>query len=314
MGGWRSAAATVIRIAFVRSGAARPGLAWRRLRGSAAGARAGWEGCVFRRKPITFRRWPESCGSSNVKESSARAPPCDGLFPPVPVRGRQWLPGGCPCARATPPCGGSSRPGCRVARPPAPKRASPEVPTKAGLGDPLRRAKGAGPSWPLPEGMDARALEAWLLPAPAQVRCRGGRTFTPSGGARGTPCRRCGRSTRPSTPTGFATAGSASAAAPCARVSMGSCASRIAPARRRSWTPPDTRRPSWTARAGRRCSGPGRGRRATSPRMRGPPGRRRGPTGAPPPPIEAPGGQARARCGFPAACPNPSSPTARVRR
>ena len=52
-------------------------------------------------------------------------------------------------------------------------RVSPEVPAKAGMGDDLRRAKGAGLSWSLPEGMDERALEARLfpgagVPAPAQ--------------------------------------------------------------------------------------------------------------------------------------------------
>ena len=36
-------------------------------------------------------------------------------------------------------------------------RVSPEVPAKAGMGEYLRRAQVAGPSWPLPEGMD-RAL------------------------------------------------------------------------------------------------------------------------------------------------------------
>ena len=43
-------------------------------------------------------------------------------------------------------------------------RVSPEVPAKAGMGDDLRRAKGAGLSWSLPEGMDERALEARLFP------------------------------------------------------------------------------------------------------------------------------------------------------
>ena len=52
-------------------------------------------------------------------------------------------------------------------------RVSPEVPAKAGMGDSLRRAKVAGLSWPLPEGMDERTLEARLfpgagVPAPAQ--------------------------------------------------------------------------------------------------------------------------------------------------
>ena len=43
-------------------------------------------------------------------------------------------------------------------------RVSPEVPAKAGMGDDLRRTKGAGLSWSLPEGMDERALEARLFP------------------------------------------------------------------------------------------------------------------------------------------------------
>ena len=73
-------------------------------------------------------------------------------------------------------------------------RVSPEVPAKAGMGEYLRRAQVAGLSWPLPEGMDERALEARLFPG---VRCPIGCTFTPSGGARGSPCRCCGRSTRP---------------------------------------------------------------------------------------------------------------------
>ena len=50
-------------------------------------------------------------------------------------------------------------------------RVSPEVPAKAGMGDSIRRAKVAGLSWPLPEGLDERALEARLFPgaaAPAQ--------------------------------------------------------------------------------------------------------------------------------------------------
>ncbi len=43
-------------------------------------------------------------------------------------------------------------------------RVSPEVPAKAGMGDYIRRAKVAGLSWPLPEGLDERALEARLFP------------------------------------------------------------------------------------------------------------------------------------------------------
>ena len=43
-------------------------------------------------------------------------------------------------------------------------RVSPEVPAKAGMGEYLRRAQVAGLSWPLPEGMDERALEARLFP------------------------------------------------------------------------------------------------------------------------------------------------------
>ena len=52
-------------------------------------------------------------------------------------------------------------------------RVSPEVPAKAGMGDSIRRTQVAGLSWPLPEGLDERALEARLfpgagVPAPAQ--------------------------------------------------------------------------------------------------------------------------------------------------
>ena len=52
-------------------------------------------------------------------------------------------------------------------------RVSPEVPAKAGMGDYIRRAKVAALSWPLPEGLDERVLEARLfpgagVPAPAQ--------------------------------------------------------------------------------------------------------------------------------------------------
>ncbi len=43
-------------------------------------------------------------------------------------------------------------------------RVSPEVPAKAGMGDYIRRAQVAGLSWPLPEGLDERALEARLFP------------------------------------------------------------------------------------------------------------------------------------------------------
>ena len=52
-------------------------------------------------------------------------------------------------------------------------RVSPEVPAKAGMGDSVRRAKVAGLGWPLPEGMDERALEARLFPdagVPAPAR------------------------------------------------------------------------------------------------------------------------------------------------
>ena len=52
-------------------------------------------------------------------------------------------------------------------------RVSPEVPAKAGMGEYLRRAQVAGLSWPLPEGMDERALEARLFPGagvPAPAR------------------------------------------------------------------------------------------------------------------------------------------------
>ena len=52
-------------------------------------------------------------------------------------------------------------------------RVSPEVPAKAGMGESLRRAQVAGLSWPLPEGMDERALEARLFPGagvPAPAR------------------------------------------------------------------------------------------------------------------------------------------------
>ena len=52
-------------------------------------------------------------------------------------------------------------------------KVSPAVPAKAGMGKCIRRAKVAGLSWPLPEGMDERTLEARLfpgagVPAPAQ--------------------------------------------------------------------------------------------------------------------------------------------------
>ena len=52
-------------------------------------------------------------------------------------------------------------------------RVSPEVPAKAGMGEYLRRAQVAGLSWPLPEAMDERALEARLFPGagvPAPAR------------------------------------------------------------------------------------------------------------------------------------------------
>ena len=39
-------------------------------------------------------------------------------------------------------------------------KVSPAVPAKAGMGKCIRRAKVAGLSWPLPEGMDERTLEA----------------------------------------------------------------------------------------------------------------------------------------------------------
>ena len=50
-------------------------------------------------------------------------------------------------------------------------RVSPEVPAKAGMGDYLRRrAKVVGLSWPLPEGIDERTLEARLFPGAGAAR------------------------------------------------------------------------------------------------------------------------------------------------
>ena len=46
-------------------------------------------------------------------------------------------------------------------------RVSPAVPAKAGMDDSIRRAQVAGLSWPLPEGLDERALEARLFLGPA---------------------------------------------------------------------------------------------------------------------------------------------------
>ena len=52
-------------------------------------------------------------------------------------------------------------------------RVSPAVPAKGGMGDAIRRAEVAGLSWPSPEGLDERALEARLFPGagvPAPAR------------------------------------------------------------------------------------------------------------------------------------------------
>ena len=194
-------------------------------------------------------------------------------------------------------------------------RVSPEVPAKAGMGEYLRRAQVVGLSWPLPEGMDERALEARLfpgagVPAPARRAMPDWAHVHTERRRKGVTLSLLWQEYKAEHPDG---------------IHSSQCCERYRALRQRldgvmrqshrageklfvdyaGHTAPIVDRESGELLPEHRCSWPCSGRRATSPRTRGPPGRRRCPTGAP---------RTCGRCASSAGRPNSSSPTISVRR
>ena len=188
------------------------------------------------------------------------------------------------------------------------------------VGDYIRRAEVAGLTWPLPTGMDESALEARLFPSvPSQTvtlpgRCPIGPTSTASSSTKASPCRCCGRSTKPSTPmTAYSTPSSASTTGAGESGSMWSCAKPISPARNCSSTTPA--KPLVLLRATpesfvkRKCSSP-YSVRPTTPSPK-PPGARPFPIGVHHTPGHCVSSVAPLSCWCPTICAPPSpNPTA----